>query len=298
MISMSDNSGIYNVTRVKKQKVQNHDSTNVGNTPISHNSNTSGQDEIFQSWEPDITISNDMIVELPLPNYQNIQLTEQFKDTQAIVVDEKYLVVIKKLRFRDTFKFISGCNGCNNIGSDFLLYLESSPMFNSNNRTGVLLGDLICTHVKAAVSFLLSKMESWKNQVTEEVVQRFLFENLNESSDIYFYVSPKYPTYCGKLSANDGIILFELRKNRWKCGACKYQLANNCRHGPTMNFPDRIDDDNFLTPEEPAPTNIRKSSKILSNKRFASKYYILSIYYLGMPRELVAQVCVISFLFF
>lgn len=218
--------------------------------------------DVFGSWNEDEV----MTVDLPLPESQSIQLTGHFDETQAIVIDGKHLVILK-VKFKDEFKFISGCGTCVNLNSDFLLYIESSCLFESSITSNLL----NCLHLRAAASLLISNLNSWKSKVSETEIQNLLLKNLNWKTDTNFFSSLLCHKYCGSLNPNDGIILFELKNNNWRCSVCKYQLASKCRHGHTMNFPENIDDENtcLIIPET---MTTRKTVNILSFQRFTSKY--------------------------
>lgn len=244
-----------------------HNDASANNSTQSHIRNEK-MSEINETWMLDSIDSNEISIDIPLPNPLNVQLTGLFDDTQALVISEKNLVIMKKVCFKDMLKFISGCSTCHNINSDFLLYLDASSMYDSSESSPLLK----CEHIKSAVSYLLNKMNGWKRSLTENEIQIFLLENCNWQSETCFYVSSSCTRFCASLSSNDGIVLFELRNNRWKCAACKYQFANKCRHGQIMNFPEQTDDQNICS-IEPESVNIRKTVQLLSNQRFSGKHW-------------------------
>lgn len=248
ILLMSDNGGSYNTVHIKKRQTTSSSSSvfiseqptssSDFNTQINNEKSTSPNSNIFiqeetssnldfnTQIEPWIT-DMEALVELPIPNLRNVQLSGSFDDTQAFVINDKSLVIIKKVSFKDSEKFISGCSSCHNLNSDFLLYLEASSLYDSEMRSALL----VCEHVKDAISLLYSNLKCWKSSVSETQMQSFLHENCNWQNESCFFVSSSCSKFCGSLSPQDGIILFEKKNAVWRCTFCKCAPANKCHHG-------------------------------------------------------------------
>lgn len=61
------------------------------------------------------------------------------------------LVIIKKVVFQETEKFISGCSQCFNLNDDFLIHLESSFLYNCNKSSQLFK----CNHILEAIASIL-----------------------------------------------------------------------------------------------------------------------------------------------
>lgn len=244
-------------------KVQTKATNEIENSNIFDEQNSQdGRD-----WGIENDMLNNINIELPLPNLQNVVLSKQFDATQAVVVEGRILVILKRVRFVDSEKFIGGCSECYNINSDFLLFLESSGLFESTISSIIK-----CQHIKATISLLMDKMTKWKTFTTENQVQKFLLENYIEHTDSNNFIPETSTKFCGKLCVNEGIMLFEYKNNNWKCVICKYANSYMCRHGQTMNFPEKTDTGPYFDDSEPEKiTTITK--KIISKERFSGKLY-------------------------
>lgn len=276
---MSDDSGSYSTIKLKRQSSNYENLTKLTkdlhkisqNTKKKSENNDTlcvkapGRNESIndESWIPDCINSYEINIELPLISARDVQLTGIYDDTQAFVIDEKHLTIIKKVSFMDSSKFVSGCSSCHNLGSDFLLFMEASSIYSSESSSALF----ICTHVNKSISLLLTNLKMWTRHTTENQVQETLHQNCNWQNESSFFVSSMCSRFCGLVSSNDGILLFELRNNNWKCATCKYQFANKCRHGQSMNFPEKIDGEyECLIEQDAVNTN---TIDLLTSKRFS-----------------------------
>lgn len=234
-------------------------SASVQNAPPNYCNQSSNAD-----WENAVI---NTAVQIPVTTNKNVALTGMLDDCQVYVIDTDVIVMIKKVYFKDKQKFISGCSMCYNLNTDFLVFLQDSQSHDSKLFTNLCK----CKHIIIALSEILSSFECWQSSVTEIDLQSFLAQHLIWESSTTFFVSEKKSMFCGLLSPNDGLLLFVLKKGKWRCVVDKYQVATKCRHGQLLDLPEKYDEENDDCFLEPEPKNITMSSQLLTSKRFTGK---------------------------
>lgn len=261
-------------------QLKNQKKENIVGVPESSNKNDEAHQSVLnncdlfdsEQWNFESDV-NERVIEIPVTTSKNVSLTGVFDDCQVyIVCDDTYaMVIIKKVSFKDKQKFISGCNLCYNLNTNFLIFLADSQAHDSELSTNLAK----CKHIKLALSEILNSFNCWQPSITEYDLQKFLEEYLIWENTSRFFVSEKNSIFCGCLSLNDGILLFVLKNGKWRCVADKYQVASKCRHGQLLDFPDK-DNDEIECCLEPEPNNIEISSQLLSSKCFIGEYNIIS----------------------
>lgn len=212
------------------------------------------------------------MIEIPIIG-NIVSLTGTFDDVQAYVIPEDKsfaLVIIKKVLFKDTYKFITGCSVCCNLNSTFLLYLEASTNYMSSDCFDYFVE---CTHIRQALSSILNNFNFWRPIISVGEIQEFLMNNCIWENNSSFFVSDRRLDFCGKCNS-DGIVLFKKNNKKWRCGACGFKLAAKCRHGHDLIFPNERDENDEIM-LEPEDENVFESNTILSINRFSGKYELL-----------------------
>lgn len=179
---------------------------------------------------------------LPTPNPKDFLLSGSIDDTQIYIIERKNcvsVVVIKKVVFQDGEKYISGCSNCFNINSDFLIHLEGSQMYKSNDSSRLLK----CDHIAASVASILDTFGQWRPAINEIEIQDFLKDHCSWENSASFFLNEIHPSYCVAFNSIDGIIPFVLKHDKWRCVFDKYQVASKCRHGRLIE----IDSDTYTT---------------------------------------------------
>lgn len=218
--------------------------------------------------DPTITWTDQNMIELPLVS--NVKcLSGPFDDSQAYVIpDQKsyVLVILKKVNFKEKAKFISGCSVCFNLNSDFLLYLEASKNYDSANGSFAQ-----CIHIRSALSEILNNFHCWKSTISIDEIQEFLTKNCVWENESNFFVTLKTPDFCGSLSSSEGIILFIKKKQKWRCGACQFKIAQKCRHGQNYIFPDEVNGNDVIVIEKEDDNIFENKSQMISNDQFSGE---------------------------
>lgn len=171
---------------------------------------------------------------LPYPDRKNLLLSGCIDDPQVYVVKDDNnlsLVMIKKVQFLDGEKYTAGCSTCYNINSNFLLYIDS-PMYMKNESSKLIK----CKHIASTLACILETFGQWKPSIHEEEIQIFLEHHCTWTNSDVFFLNENHPTYCGAIDQMDGLILFVLKKDRWRCVTDKLQLASKCRHGQYIEY--------------------------------------------------------------
>lgn len=171
-------------------------------------------------------------LELPLSTHI-ISLTGDYDTTQVFIVKDNgshVLVVLKKVLFADKGLFIGGCSSCCNLKSNFLLYLEFSENFTSNQENNYL-GN--CKHVRACLSEIIGKIDRWKPIISTKDAQTVLLSKCLLENNSNFFVSLEF---CASVESLEGLTLFIKKNNKWKCDTCSC-VVHKCKHGQKHIFP-------------------------------------------------------------
>lgn len=241
-----DNTGIIEKTTVKNllSSGQNVDKNGPNkNLAPDENPTIIRIDPCVTEYDTEALIESELLTcniskSLRYANSKNLLISGLIDDTQVYVIDksDRYndpaLVIIKNVTFEDGERFISGCSQCFNIGSDFLVHLDSSHMYKTINSSELLK----CDHITDAVSSILESFGQWMPAINELEAQDFLGKHCNWKTYGSFFYNESHPSFCAASNSIDGINLFVLKKKKWRCVSDKYQLASKCRHGQLIEM--------------------------------------------------------------
>lgn len=238
---------------------------------------------------PSITLPNfdyqTVTTELALPlSTHIISLTGDYDTTQVLVIKDNgsyVLVVLKKVHFADKGLFIGGCSSCCNLKSNFLLYLELSENFTSNQEDNYL-GN--CKHVRACLSEIIGKIDRcrWKPIISTKDAQDVLLSKCLLENNSNFFVSLEF---CASVESSEGLTLFINKNNKWKCDTCSC-VVHKCKHGQKHIFPAETRDTVETADNEETIVEkdiFQNKSNMLSNTSFSGKKIYL---FLGLRETL------------
>lgn len=287
-IIVRNNTGIINIINQQKLKKDKKESY-TADAKQNNNSNNCDLNEknlpITEYSTRSISFLNTKVISLSgiIDNVQVFVLFDNKKDY--------YIIIIKKLLFKDQFKFVSGCNCLSN--DDFVLLNESSILYNSTEISPLQK----CMHIKECIAKILQNFSINKTIDTEEDLQDILKNHCTHNITKKNFENDDNSLYA-TISNSDGLLLFVKKNGTWKCVFCKNNNAAKCRHFKYIN--DCESSQNSLEAStdpihqiQSMPIPPSRTLSLLSTKKFSGKKKRSVLH-----RNLTLKILCIFFLYF
>lgn len=211
-------------------------------------------------------------------NIQTKCLSGAIDNCQVFVLEEDktyFLIFIKKVTLKNGDVFISGCT-CDR-DSDFIVLNETGMLYNRQEISRLIK----CAHIKECIDLILERFSISNHLKTEDDMQNILLKHCTWVPTTSKFINEEATLYA-TLSSSDGILLFVLKNDKWRCHLCNFQVAYKCRHGQFLDIECYEQSyeylDNELQEKQTSERFLLFSKKKFSgklNKMVCFKFYLL-----------------------